>query len=725
MFEHGVLCGNAPGPDNDRGMSWRIAAAAGVSGAVIVTMTCALARLPAVSGEAALIGRYPQLARRVGQPPSAKVVSVIADPFLGWKGSTPADGAYNARVQELFAAQVRLTAQRQALLDARHLLAGHQAEIEELMKRLEEMEDEWLSWNVDGVPGETRTVADALRHAQLCRDAVSRDVEHVQRLIDRTRKEIEAAEAAAGAIRPVRDPAPEDGEFRTYIERDTILLLLHDGVPIEKVDALRERYGLAVRSGIPRISLLVVEARGPGQETPEGQATRLRALVQALNGEKEIVETAVQNAFLDGTFIPQPNAPFPRNWFDDGDPLVKGMFPQAWNFIEAIPAGRVRVGVLDKGFRPNPDLSTTPAREVPNVRPCGEVDDAHGSGVAGIIGAAFNNGLGADGGTAGFAEIITCAAEREEVDVTGLTPRERAIVRKKMLARNTIFGLETLLAQGVTLINASIGYNWKVAGVVPEDEPDVQTIVADHGRIVRKLLRDHPDVLLIAAAGNDGRRQAKWASPFNWAALGDPDEDSAPAENIIVVNALRRDGTELRNDSNDGGTINAVGDNVITTIIPEQLPGTGTGFLHGTSAAAPLVTAAVALMRAIDSNLSVRKIKENLGIAPNVVPTLDAFKAVSRSVADPDAALADLVRDGSVDEADFLAFRSEFQRIRDGLIPDLNRDGRHTMADAKFSRFDLDGDTDVDEADLDVMIAAWDGTRAQAALLKSRLNGNS
>jgi len=232
------------------------------------------------------------------------------------------------------------------------------------------------------------------------------------------------------------------------------------------------------------------------------------------------------------------------------------------------------------------------------------------------------------------------------------------------------------------VINASIGYNWSELSIVPEENPGAQQIVREQGLMVRKLLAQFPKTVLVTSAGNDCRssnctQQAMWTSPFNWAALGDPTPLEPRSTNVIVVEALDRGGREL-DTSNRGGTIAAIGQNIVSTGDNNSYGSCG----EGTSCSAPFVTATIALMLSLDPNLEVSDLKTRLLIGGR---TLNAFEAVKACDPRADLHLADIDNSGTVDIRDLLLF-----------------DNRLTTTDPRelsLSRLDVTGDGNVNGAD--------------------------
>ena len=170
-------------------------------------------------------------------------------------------------------------------------------------------------------------------------------------------------------------------------------------------------------------------------------------------------------------------------------------------------------------------------------------------------------------------------------------------------------------------------------------------------------MQAHPGVVLVSSAGNDCITRspcsdpAIWSSPFNWAALG----PGTQSPNIVVVEALTPNENHLPL-SNFSSMIGAIGEGNLTLFDNNTPPGP---MAPSTSAAAPLVTATVALMFEVNPNLSIADVRKNLGPFGNG-HHLDAFAAVRASSTTPKKDLADLNGDGNVDMQDFILFKAAF-----------------------------------------------------------------
>jgi subtilisin family serine protease len=430
--------------------------------------------------------------------------------------------------------------------------------------------------------------------------------------------------------------------------------------------------------------------------------------------------------------------------------------PQLWNLNDFVRrAGHWQkffVGILDAGFEDrdgdgiddHPDLKnlkTVMLSEDGKPKP-GAVTNYHGQHVAGIIGATFNNRLGIDGVNP-FARMI------------GISPKIPQGQDWRASWGTLIETLAELLKHfpNIRVVNVSMSYNWPVntrLKVNPNLDGEAQKLVIGHGLLMRRLAALYPNVLFVAAAGNDSPKRfnypteihAQWASPLNWAALA-PDfeldgELFKRAENILVIESfdaiLPGEHNYRKSDfSNVGGHFSAPGGRILSTVLREKYD-----TLDGTSMAAPHVTGLVSYLVAFDPTLTISEIKELLqrsaraiepesagGRGPNgegPAPRIDAFSAlialdslrsdrpVQRALVDVDDCTPDgnlrvdahgrmiealcpdgLRGDGNIDMRDFRAFRDALL-YAEGKLKNLDGAPNHPKKD-------LNGDGCVHDAD--------------------------
>jgi hypothetical protein len=646
---------------------------------VIATFVTLQPRVMCPSREEILIEDFPQLAKGLPEPMGAHasrdrfgIAQLIPDPFMRWESRTPEDCNYDAALGQLLAAQYALREEEESLWSASRAGVG---------------------------------------------------VSFAQSRLDDARGRRDAAERAANEARLARDRSNDPAIVRkpgysgVLIQRNTIVLRFREDASSEAIRDFIIQQHLTVRSGSASIALFVVEMDDAAPErTLDGDATRLRAVIDRLKDATNLVDTAVQNSLIGPNIVPRPST-VSRDWFRTQPPkdaLVLSHFPEAWNFNQAIAArqSHVSVGVLDVGF--DPEVCQQNDCDLDVKLTCTNIVDYHGTITASIIGATFNDGLGMDG-AAPFATVFGCTPPDPPPCDASVPDDCSELKDQRRLFDGYVTALPTLLsASRARVVNASIGYNWSSVYIDPTNNAYVQALVADQGSQMRTLIQKYPDTILVSSAGNDSDRAhnkiqpAMWASPFNWAALYGPPAARSP--NVIVVESLQDDGATSMPDSNSGGSIAAIGMNVLTIVSKGMYSPNS-----GTSVAAPLVTATIAQMWAVNTNLCPNPqtcgdvIKMKLGIGSG--KPLNAFSAVRDSADDPDFDLANLVAPfDKVDRADFLSFKDGYKQVKAGVFTsDLNQDTKTNSNDGMFCRIDLDGNGVVDENDLDVLIRAWTG----------------
>ncbi len=443
--------------------------------------------------------------------------------------------------------------------------------------------------------------------------------------------------------------------------------------------------------------------------------------------------------------------------------------PQLWNLNDLAARRRavIGTGVLDAGFQDDdrdgfndhPDLTHVQTLvfdpESGRLEP-GAVKGAHGQHVVGILGATVGNGLGIDGLNP-FARVVAVSPQ---------IPRDRRGLEAAWEV--VLAALERLLEEHpeVRVVNLSLAYNWAINGrlkIDPNVDRGAQGLAERQGLRVRELAARFPDVLFVAAAGNDSRNrygfpyeiQAKWASPFGWAALGPTVDGWAPAPNVLIIEAvddvLPGERQHRKSDfSNVGGHLSAPGGRILSTVLNGRYD-----TYDGTSMAAPHVTGLIGYLWALEPSLTVEELKALLfrtarPVLPEVggrtgpegeepAPLVDAFaaalaidlirgdEAVQRALVDVDDCTPDgnlrvdpLGRvvegfcpdgrrgDGAVDMADFRAFRDALLALEgrgaldgppDHPKRDLNGDGCVHGAqpgcpypERVYPRFDFNGD---------------------------------
>jgi subtilisin family serine protease len=540
------------------------------------------------------------------------------------------------------------------------------------------------------------------------------------------------------------------------------------------VEQLKTKYHAEVVDAFPEIGVLLArldpEVLLPPEALPPGVLERVRERdrlttrrVAALDQvstrlrREPWVRLAVPNTVLGTTYLPPasngkgpdplgilhewdwrtgPNTPAADK--RDGNWGLKYMnFPAAWNFRDAIRrrnaeqqnrAGPVKIGIVDTGFGDHEDLRIRASGIT-----IGRAAD-HGSHVAGIIGARWNNQVGIDG----------CCPDADLIGATvPIIPFSRDVQSPRMSFPLTdIMGTVIKFIEehpDVKVINLSLGYNWvSQEGINPNKVERIQKLVRDHGLVMSTVaqLAIERGIILVSAAGNDSDGlqepiEAQWASPFNWAALN-KGLSGGPARNVIVVESIGRDGKRSP-FSNVRGCLSAPGELILSAVATAK---NSYAAMSGTSMAAPHVTGLIGLMYSYNPGLKYDEVLKILDVwdrnrpaGTSPAPTINAFDGlVACRPKDALRDLADINGDGRVDMQDFKVFKADLEKFegRAGRPPadanvfprtDLNGSGRLSR-DPKDKRSVLGRQM----SDLDVMRKAWQDPKVPASKLEALLN---
>lgn len=519
-----------------------------------------------------------------------------------------------------------------------------------------------------------------------------------------------AADFPAVEAIPAQVPTTDLTEFSTANPRlpglplsvSTVLVVLDPSATLERLNALLREFRARVIGGVP----------GRGGQSPGTIVLRLPTTTpEAMNAQRDLlrgrpeVMAATPDHLVATSSVPRPNggtpplytwnvvAPAGSNW---GLEAVRA--PALWNLNDWITkhGARPRTLVYDAGFVAfHEDLS-------PEAWLGDSVVNDHGTHVAGIIGADFDNGVGVDGVNP-FARLVLATH----------APGWAAILADLCAV------LQTPVPPAV--INVSLGYSWRATGIDPTTNTAAQQQAIDDGLTFQACLQTAAAngallPVITAAAGNDAS-DGTWGSPLTAAALI---HQAAP---IIVVEALKLTGPVVSRAeafSNYNGHVAAPGAAITSTVSG------GYAEKSGTSMAAPLVAGVAGYLLALEPNLRpTMQVNPVLDLLRQTAryflvgaPHVDAFSAalqldrrrgttaVLRGLVDVDDGSSDGNRrvtadgvpvtaedaDGDGGRGDGTVDMSDFRRWRDWLLqaengPDLALDGA-----ANHPKKDLNGD---------------------------------
>ncbi|MGX8010098.1 S8 family peptidase [Mesorhizobium sp. ORM8.1] len=165
----------------------------------------------------------------------------------------------------------------------------------------------------------------------------------------------------------------------------------------------------------------------------------------------------------------------------------------------------------------------------------------------------------------------------------------------------------------VSTFNISLGYNWEGNFGINPDAADAtlsRSLVEIQGPMLVTVLRnaEKRGKIIFSAAGNDSTGidppiGAKYASPFNWAAIVARGQG---INNGVIVEAHDKDGKRAP-FSNTGGDISCPGVDIVSTVAFDGQHHTSTsayGKMSGTSMASPYCAAGLALFRLVRPSYS-------------------------------------------------------------------------------------------------------------------------
>lgn len=297
----------------------------------------------------------------------------------------------------------------------------------------------------------------------------------------------------------------------------------------------------------------------------------------------------------------------------NGQPYAMTGVENAWRVIRAvgIPLRGVTVGVVDSAlyraqgeFGGEVDVESTgdddetaqaDTRADGSEKPYG----THGTAVAGIIAADADNG-----GQTGIASVLgdkldvihtNVFGKRYGADTTTTAdPKDptRVTVGSDTYSLGALVALMSQVKSGATIINCS----WGSSNAHP-------AVAAAYRRFFTKMSKDHPDVLFVCSAGNDGKAldgSRRYPS-------------GAPLPNMITVGCVDNDGSRVSYSNQNGDdfevTLAAPGHRVVSGVGAD---GAIANINGGTSFATPQVTAAAAMLRSLNPLLTAGDIKDIL-----------------------------------------------------------------------------------------------------------------
>lgn len=342
-------------------------------------------------------------------------------------------------------------------------------------------------------------------------------------------------------------------------EPSDLIIIFEDYVsPEEQLSTLHE-LGYEVLDQLAVLNAYLV------RQAEEPEQTTFRAL--ALRG----IKSAEPNGSVRALDVAYPNDPrFPEQW---NFPLIR--LPQAWAAAQGSHSQPIRIAVLDTGVQPDhPDLTDRLDHVYGYNFVAGSSDFSdddfprgHGTHMAGIIGAAANNGLGIAGVLWDVdllpIKVLDDKGTGSEWDIAQGLLYAAGLLNQPGKPRNP---------RPAQVINLSLGSSTPIPTVYEAIE-----------RIVRQT-----DCILVAAAGNDGRSSVRYPAAY---------------PEVIAVGAVdysRPQQPQRAPYSNRGPELDvmAPGGGRSAGILSTSNQSGGYAQLTGTSMAAPHVSGVIGLMLA-------------------------------------------------------------------------------------------------------------------------------
>lgn len=342
------------------------------------------------------------------------------------------------------------------------------------------------------------------------------------------------------------------------------------------------------------------------QATTETDLRKALQLLKSQPGVKIVlVNSGIKDVDIQGTICTPLNDPV----YHTGNNLrpfeIIGM-KNAWDIIRGsgVPLHKVITGVVDAPLYVNSDeiSGKTPISGIdpsdttsnPEKKNGVIVNDGlnHGTEVSHVIAANPDNG-----GMTGIAGILGNKLNVKFSSYYG-NRQEKGFCFSAMAA------ITKAVKEGATVINMSIGSNRPGTFGLNANAAQTMAEAAAFRQLFEKMQTKYPNVVFVAAAGNEGADKM----PLNGLNYG---PGGLPVSNLITVGSVGNNGAKsgFSNFAGPGGevTLSAPGEAILVGIRKQDGKAINAS---GTSFSAPMVTATVALLQAINPKLTAEQIKE-------------------------------------------------------------------------------------------------------------------
>ena len=399
------------------------------------------------------------------------------------------------------------------------------------------------------------------------------------------------------------------------VPADQIGVMLKDGASRQDAETVAKSLGGSLVGEIEYVNTFQIQFPGSTESDLK------RALATAKSNAKVAGAFANQQVYSDaeikGVRVSPDDDPVYDNGVGDGYKALG--FAKAWSYIRGsgIKLSDAHVGVVDEGlFRtgqgkenefggdaqidfPDPSAGEVAAPVHTNGSANANPAGSHGTGVATIIGADADNGgpVGIAGPLGKKLRISMIDRLHGQYGTSATSAPDPNDPTKQVWSDGKTYTLGALVAltkqveAGSKVINCSWGN--------PHADP---LDVASYKRFFEKMAADHPDVVFVCSAGNTGAEQD--------GATRTPGGLALP--NIITVGAVNNDGTLANYSTRASGNYEVTLDAPGTGAVVGLSPNGGAIRQNGTSFSTPEVTGAIAVLQAINPDLSAGEIKDIL-----------------------------------------------------------------------------------------------------------------
>ena len=434
----------------------------------------------------------------------------------------------------------------------------------------------------------------------------------------------EPAAAAPAWLAGRQGYTPDPADFATdpetgaeYVKHIVIVHFEKTATPKQK-QAAREAVGGKVVGSVDVLCKWEMKVRGGSLGEIRRHCELLRGMPGVVHASHDRVARAVPQAWPDDPWSPDAVPNEENRWWAEAIRL-----PEAWEYNKTVKA-RANLGMIDGGVAPHPELDGIVDQLAPVNAARGL---AHGTGVAGLMAARADNGIGIAG--------VCWNAKIYAVDFHTAGGSTSQIMNS--VAR--------VVRSGARAVNISLG--WIGSGRFPEGITE-QAHQDDEAAIaavtMSQLLNNGYDFLVAQSAGNrpvdaiqNGMFCSVTAAPNNTGL--DDARAQAILDRILVVGALGRGGG-IAGYSARGGQVSLYAPGGEAGDPARQIFTTssdgGYQYTQGTSFAAPLAAATAGWMLAANPGLNAGqagRLLKQAAVSPvrNHVKTLDCRRAMEHA----------------------------------------------------------------------------------------------